>query len=157
MSMDFFSLIMFVAFQHGRTPQAGEILDEIATKVSRAVFKMLVLFLKSDTQTSQSCAGRGARPRFRVLALPPETSHVLLDLTPLILINDTPYAFITSDSPVAFFNSWCRGWRKRCHRIRLRPTIALPLSPRHALLLYDAEVYSVMSKAGAPGGLVPRR
>jgi hypothetical protein len=85
------------------------------------------------------------------LGIAAQTSHVLLDLRPLLLVNDTQYAFVTSDSPVVFFNSWCRGWRGGgvTGFASTGLQIVLPLTPHHALLLFDAEVYSVMSQTGA--------
>jgi len=149
-SVAFFSLVAFLAFQHGRTPQAGAVMNEIATKLSRAILKMPGMVpaeLHADIPKLRASWGKAA---LQSLGIAASVSHVLLDLRPFLLINDTPQPFITSDSPVVFFNPWCRGWRGSGVTAFASSglQIFLPLSPRHLLMLVDDDVYAFADASG---------
>jgi hypothetical protein len=110
-SADFFSLIAFVAFQHGRTPKAGEVINEMATKLSRAFLKMPGIVPQEHQPDIAKLRAEWPNAALQSLGMAASVSHVLLDLHPYLLVNHSSTDFIASDSPVVFFNPWCRGAR----------------------------------------------
>jgi uncharacterized protein DUF4238 len=74
-------------------------------------------------------------------------SPILLDLKQILLVNRSAIPFIISDNPVLATNWFCRG--RFPHRGggwgRSGLQIGMPLSPQHALLLHDSNVYATSS------------
>jgi len=141
------TLKSFVMFQLARTAFAAEAFDEGRNKMHQLTY------------------GRPAKER----DLDPKLSitmylmnwPIILDMVPCLVVNKTKIDFITSDNPVALCNWWFH------HIYRQRPgsgiglaqaglEIYLPLSPRHQLILYDRNIWSV-PKANAGGTIYLRK
>ncbi|GAB2545059.1 DUF4238 domain-containing protein [Rhodanobacter koreensis] len=80
----------------------------------------------------------------------PQMALVATDLQMHLLINDTAEQFITCDDPVVFHNMYCEGITYRgvlgwdCRGLQA----FFPLSPKHLLMLYDADTYRVTGDQG---------
>lgn len=146
---DYITLVEFVAVQLGRTPDAIEIARKTRRKLGEAYMKVATA-LKGD-KVPDLLSLQDADP-LRLLTesvqLYEEIYPLFLDLRPLLLVNRTSDPFITSDFPVVLHNPWCRGWTgSGVHGVMKSGLIVeLALSPWHALLLFDSEVY--MTSAG---------
>jgi hypothetical protein len=75
----------------------------------------------------------------------PKLTSTIVDLGMTLIINDTPFGFITSDNPVVKYNQFCEDIRAvgvlgtLCTGFQL----FLPLSPKHLLFMYDKSVYKL--------------
>lgn len=79
---------------------------------------------------------------------------ILRDMAACLVVNKTDIDFITSDNPVAL----CNWWFHHVYRKRPGPGVGLaqagleiylPLSPKHQLILYDGNLWSIpKAKAG---------
>jgi len=144
-SIEYLRLVTFIVFQWGRTPTAGEVMDAIATKTTRALLKTSGLVPEDMRKDIDSITVQYKSSVTNSLKLAASMPHLLFDLGLKIIVNKTSTEFITSDAPVVLFNQWCQGLRGMgatglaCHGLQ----IFLPLSATHALVFYDPAVYTV--------------
>jgi hypothetical protein len=140
---DAVTLLIFIAAQHGRTPAA------LAEK--EAQYRGLVERGMSKFITDPEERARGAEylinrdvSAFRSTQMSVQIGSSLADLTDVLVINESPLEFVTSDIAVVFHNEWASPVRGvgvlgfACSGLQL----FLPLSPRHLLVKYDAAVYA---------------
>jgi hypothetical protein len=150
-SPEYLALITFISFQLGRTPSAELITREMQQKAIAATVKsMLALRGAADDmgisqEVAQSLIAKGIPPLVQSLDISDETTPLLLDLKPKLLVLDHFQQFVTSDCPVVLFNPWCAGYRAGgvTGLANSGLLVFFPLSPRHLLVLVDIEVYSL--------------
>jgi hypothetical protein len=137
-------LAAFVATLYFRTPAATEQLDSIATAAMRVL-------VESEPSVPAELAASvheyrvRARDRAAAASQAGVMAPLLLDLELTVLTNRSSRELITSDSPVVLHNQWSAG-EERSVGVGFASRglqVFLPLDPRHALLFYDADVYSI--------------
>lgn len=139
------ALIRFIVIQHGRTPLAAAIFNRMSTKMSRAILRTPGVLKPELREHVDGVGVEWKMPEVEGVRIALTTGHLLLDLTATLLVNETNTDFITSDCPAVLFNPWCRGWKAggvtgwACAGLQ----VYLPLSPRHILLLWNPEIYSM--------------
>ncbi|KAB2919961.1 MAG: DUF4238 domain-containing protein [Hyphomicrobiaceae bacterium] len=136
----------FLSFQLGRTAFAAEAFAESRAKMYELAYRQPANENKVDP--------------VHMIALQALGAPILLDLAACFVVNKSPVEFVTSDNPVALSNWWFR----HIHRQRPGSGIGLaqaglevyfPLSPRHQLVLYDRNIWSV-PKANSVGTIYLR-
>lgn len=84
---------------------------------------------------------------FQLLSMVDDYTDLLTDLDIRIIRSSSGARFITSDSPVVFYNQWCEGVKgvgvlgTACGGLQ----IFFPLSPYCMLMLFDEVIYNVSS------------
>ena len=137
------SLKTFVMLQLGRTVYSAEAFVEMKGKAHKLIYG--------------KPAENSAPNPVRNIAMYLMNSPIILDMSACLVVNRTKLDFLTSDNPVTLSNWWFR------HIYRKRPAagvglaqagleICFPLSPRHQLILYDSNIWSVQ-KSDAAGTL----
>ena len=148
MSVGHRDLLFFIALQRGRTMSAAGDHEE-------------ALALMEDFK--QRAYGEiGQTPPVK-----PELSHdqhvlrslqihlsawpYLLDLQPLVLVNESTEMFITSDAPVSFHNDALFDLKHGGATAYSSPglIVFLPISPIRAVLLFDRNMYNMGSHTGS--------
>lgn len=135
------TLKTFMMFQLGRTVFSAEAFAEARNKIHQLTY-------------GQPAKQKDLEPMPNINAYM-MISPIILDMAACLVANNTKIDFVTSDNPVALSNWWFR------HIYRQRPgsgiglaqaglEICFPLSPRHQLILYDRNIWSV-PKANAIG------
>lgn len=128
------TLKTFAIFQLGRTAYSAEAIAEARRKIHQFTY-------------GRQPEDEELRPRHNIMTYL-MNSPIILDMAACLVVNQTEVDFITSDNPVALHNWWFH------HIYRQRPgsgtglaqaglEIYLPLSPRHQLILYDRNIWSV--------------
>lgn len=140
---DAVTLLIFIAAQHGRTPAAlAEQEAEYRGLVERGLSSVITDPAKR-AEGAEYLIDRDLNP-VRATQTSVKIGSSLADLTDLLVVNESPLEFATSDIGVLFHNEWglpVRGVGMlgfACSGLQL----FLPLSPRHLLVKYDAAVYS---------------
>lgn len=88
---------------------------------------------------------------FRQIRAALESATLLVDMQPRVIRNHTDYPFIFSDSPVVFYNTYCRNITDRGVLGFQTPglQIFLPLTPKLQLMVFDPSVYTGSCRNGA--------
>jgi hypothetical protein len=148
LSDDHASLLKFIVCQWGRTPAAGQAMQAMTTKMARAVLKFPGTVPDDMREHIDALELRYDNPILHTLELLGPVTPVLVDLAIVILVNNTNLEFVAADSPVVLHNAWCEGvtWQGTTGFASSGLQIVLPVDPRHALLLFDREVYAVGCK-----------
>ena len=74
-----------------------------------------------------------------------ESRHYVADLRPALIENQSSHSFVTSDAPAIVFNKWM-SQRRGLDTFGITTSgvcLYMPLTPQHAFLAYDANVYDV--------------
>jgi hypothetical protein len=141
------TLKTFVMFQLSRTPFSAEAFAETRRKMHELTYRRPPENIELDPKHN--------------IGVYIKNEPLIRDMAACLVVNKTKIDFITSDNPVALTNWWF------CHIYRQRPgagvglaqaglEIYLPLSPKHHLILYDRNIWSV-PKADAFGTLYLRK
>ncbi|MDR5586107.1 DUF4238 domain-containing protein [Clostridium aquiflavi] len=88
-----------------------------------------------------------------------ENNKYMFDLDAIILENKTNYDFITSDSPVIFYNQlyiW-RNYKINYGLVASGLQIFIPLSPKKVLCFYDSEVYKCLNESNGVINLISKK
>lgn len=135
------TLKTFIMFQLGRTAFSAEAFAESREKMHRLAYGKPPEPVELDPK--------------HTIGLYLMNEPILRDMAACLVVNKTDIDFITSDNPVAL----CNWWFHNIYRKRPGPGIGLaqagleiylPLSPKHQLILYDRNLWSVpkATKAG---------
>jgi hypothetical protein len=141
------ALADFTVIQRSRTLGAAENAEKMAARMFKVAY-----------EEEAECRGvdpwqYGIRSRYPVaipLSVAAQRAPIAMQLGLHVFVNETPEEIITNDNPVIAHNQFCEGINYRgvlgwnCAGIQ----IFLPVSPRHLLLLYDAQVYALDTKHG---------
>lgn len=139
---DAVTLLVFISAQNGRTPAA---IAEQEAHYRLLVERTLASKISDPAERARAAEYLIARDVNPVAST--QTSvrigASLADLADLLIVNESPIEFVTSDVAVPFHNEWglpvlevgmlgfaCSGLQ-----------IFFPLSPRHLLVKYDPEIY----------------
>lgn len=138
-----YHIALMVALQKARTLRAEQELDWAAEKLVKTMMYNRV----DETTLREVKIGINGGLNMNIgQAL--RMSPLLLDMKQFLVRNRTTVPFIISDNPVVLTNWFCRA------RIRNRWSagmaisglqMLMPLSPKHALLLHDSNVYTTQS------------
>lgn len=138
-------LLLFVGLQMTRTTAAAELINDTTDKITKAILSKQAAAENIDL--SKVRIGYD-NPIFHALRLFVVIAASLHDLVPQMLVNKSPVGFITSDNPVVLYNQYT----ERIKGIKTTGTkarglqVLLPLSPAHAILLYDPKIYNVSDR-----------
>jgi hypothetical protein len=139
-------LLVFMILQSARTLASNEEGDELVRETGNRLFKRMALasgkFSPEELEDVELKMDRPVNMSIRqsVAMLP-----LVLDLKAKLLINNTPYKFITSDNPVAKTNQYLlgafeggvAGWATTGLQV------FIPISPELAVMFYDGSIYKV--------------
>lgn len=140
---DAVTLLVFIAAQHGRTPAA---LAEQEAQYRGLIDRGLSKVITDPEERARGAAyliDRDINP-VRSTQTSVKIGSSLADLTDLLVINESPLEFVSSDIGVVFHNEWGLPVRGvgvlgfACSGLQ----IFFPLSPRHLLVKYDAAIYA---------------
>lgn len=147
-TQDWLALLKFLVFQKARTTRAIQTVETmnkfLREQVSQGPEEAQESFIKEmmEDQTPPLKIIFDALPRMMFVAI---------DLQMHLLVNETADQFIACDDPVVFHNMYCEGITYRgvlgwdCRGLQA----FIPLSPKHLLMLYDADTYRVTGDPGA--------
>jgi hypothetical protein len=157
---EYIYMLFFVSFQHARTKKEKLRSEYFWDKMSKAMLKESLFkhgfqnwrhgdpYISSqfiDDCTIKSVGlGSSSTSHMFYMYLALESTILLIDLMPRILINNTTKDFIFSDNPIVLYNKYFYGKRKYLATGFGSPGLQIfcPLSPRVMLMLYDDECYS---------------
>jgi hypothetical protein len=137
--LDGLHIVMMIALQRARTLRAEEEINGMVDKMA----KLMMFNRVSEEELRKVRVGLTDSASFMVgqaLALSPIT----LDLKQFLIVNQSSVPFIISDNPVVVTNWFCRvrlPSRSSAGMTRSGLQMFMPLSPKHALLLHDNNVY----------------
>lgn len=137
-------LYQFVAVLMNRTPKAKSEFQECANGMTKTVFRELARLNGFDEDEGIRIMPSEPRVLSASLALSAIQSWILIyDLRQHMIINETSEEFVISDHPVVHLNTYLFGVYELDTGSLAAPGVQLlvPLSPRHALCLYDAKIY----------------
>jgi hypothetical protein len=140
---DGYNIAMMVALQKSRTLRAEE---EIKDMIDRMAKLMMINRVDEALLRNVRTEVTGIMNQMigRALLLSPMT----LDLKQFLLVNRSRVPFIISDNPVVATNWFCRvrlPGRSSGGAARSGLQMVMPISPKHAVLLHDSNVYTVDS------------
>jgi hypothetical protein len=139
---DTYDVLLMVGLQRARTLSAEDQLNSMADKLGKLVVNGKIA---EEKLKSVKIEVKEAINISIVMSL--HLSPIGLDLKQFLLVNDTEVPFVISDNPVLLTNWFSRAR----HRAAAAQTglalsglqMAMPLSPRHSLLLHDSNVYTI--------------
>lgn len=137
-SQDHYVLGVFLALQLNRTIAAISTAREMSRAMGRAAF--------GDPQ-AEGFAPSDDEALAMALSAAPRMAETLQDLGMAVINSRPPDSFVTSDNPVVRYNTYCEGitFAGVTGSASSGFQLALPLSPRKLLLLYDRGVYRMGS------------
>ena len=143
-------LLMFLLVSALRTPSVSNDFEKAMTKLVKIISEMYSKHGKQRNEPQVEFKGTPSMFLKSAIGMTP----ILLDLYPLLIINKTQNNFITSDSPVAFYNQLFVA--KNCktpYGLGLCGLqILCPLSPRICLCIYDNAIYK--SNSSSDGNII---
>ena len=153
-SADHLFLLLFVAIQRGRTVAAAEEFSQMADRMAKTAVRPAFEAEGFDAAQLDRLTIRPNDPVAEALSLHTRTWPLFSDLRPIILVDNSKTGFVTSDSPVVFFNTLLQHVSDRGTTGAQSPglQIFLPLSSEVTLLLQDENVYG--TGRGSPSTLV---
>ena len=135
---DYFHLLNFILAQHSRTKSMGDATIELVNK----------LFDKVKPKSIKDVKLTSDHPTLDSLSASLLSAPLILDLKPILLINNTKKDFITSDNPAILFNSFFNdkidGGTTGFNQTGLQ--IFYPISQKLLLLLYDNDFYKIIGE-----------
>jgi len=145
------AIVSFVATLWGRTPVAGALADANATHLVQSIARSHPSIAPEDFAAVSEMRARHESPVQFSLSVSSSLGHVLLDLSFVLLNNESSIEFIASDAPIVFHNQWCEGITEMgvTGFASRGLQCVLPFGKRHALLAYDSDVYARTN--GRPG------
>lgn len=137
-------LLAFVSMQHGRTPVALSIHDEMMDAFGKLLVKAGIergQLEKVKLDDFKISVGGGMQFMLEVSA---RMSMLLSDMQMLLITTPSGTSFLTGDHPVAFFNEMARGLNLGGVGAQSPGLlISIPLSPDKLLLLFDHSCYGL--------------
>jgi len=144
-SYDYFALTLYVIIQYARTLYSTNSMEEMH---DRLIKHLLAPKLKAEgIENNDFNIGIVNAPQLLV-GTATQLHPLMLDLKCKLLSNETCVDFVTSDSPVVFYNQLF-NFRKSGSNTGISSKglkIFFPISPKKVLLFYDSEAYSVGSR-----------
>jgi Protein of unknown function (DUF4238) len=142
-SRDHGNLLVHVALQSGRTPEAGQQWEDSATQLMQTIMKQNPepRFAPEDFDKVRI---RMRNPVDEIMAIRLSTLLTLADLKYALLLNPTGIPFITSNHPVVYYNQFFERRRQVIGSGGAAVKglqIFFPVSPTHYLIFYDGGVY----------------
>jgi hypothetical protein len=133
-------LYEFISLQMLRTARE-------ATRLSDGMEEMFGHVRKSFSPNSSDIVTKSPLSKYSLMSLQtwPMVLDAIDDLAIKLIINRTNIQLITSDNPAVRYNQYCEGVEGLTTTGMLSQglQVLLPISPRHLLLFYDANAYSV--------------
>ena len=139
---DFNLLKEFLLVQHSRTPKAGA----AALHAINSAFKSLRPYLKEEDRIPEDARLSHQNPSLLTLYHALEHIHLLGHLAMKSLVNLSELPFITSDNPVALYNTWMelQGTYLGATGLAVRGLqIFLPIAPRLTYCFFDPYIYEL--------------
>lgn len=143
-------LLLFIMLSISRVTKEAENSEATIDKIAKIMIKMDPKIDISEDEFETFKVGYDVPS-----ALPMETAAVsypaILDLKPILIINNSDREFITSDSPVTKYNFHVvkRKYHMRGYGLSSRGLqIFYPITPKLLLMLYDSEVYDLIGESG---------
>ena len=137
-----FALLLYVLVQHARTQYAVDVLDETSDKIVK--YLLGPTFAETVVDSTEFAIGFDDGARFSV-GVAASSIPMVLDLGARLLRNDTDVEFLTSDNPVVLYNqlmSFSHTGSNTGYATK-GLQVFFPVSPRHLVLFFDHDVYSV--------------
>jgi len=138
---DAFHLSMMISLQKSRTLRAESHMNVMVDKIAK-----LMMYNRAEEDFLRKIYIHLENTANMMVGEALLMSPVILDLKQFLLVNKTSVPFILSDNPVVETNWFCRSRMPTRHpggTGRSGVQILLPISPLHALLLHDNNVYTV--------------
>jgi len=137
---DYLYLLLFVALSDIRAFKIGNIIN----KLKRGAYEHIKKF---DNGMEEENIDTNHHPNFFMLNSSIENFNVFLELTPLLILNETMNDFLTSDNPCAKYNQFFVSEEFPYYGLRHGGIqIFIPLSSRICFCLYDENAYCVLNK-----------
>jgi len=139
-SEDYLNLILFILFQMNRTKYASELVNEMADKMFKTVYR----HDKRVKDILDKVSIKSENPVLFALKVAANGFPLLFDLKCKLIINKTENSFIVSDNPVVRYNNFLlkRKWPLGKTGL-LEPGLQIfyPIAPNRLLILYDDKIY----------------
>lgn len=138
---DWVSLMLYIAMQHTRTQAAATLTDETLDQAFRHALAEDERF---DDETLAAMRLKTRHPVQISLSAARDSALGFDDLQPLLLTSSGS-TFVTSDHPVALYNTYAESvtWAGVVGSLCSGLQLFYPLTPTCCLVLYDGRVYGV--------------
>lgn len=138
---DFFHLLLFLLLQNTRTKQTQEVLDGFVNDFFHLCFKNELKEI--DLDNPESIVATLKISHFLTMAPAMMGVELIMDLVPILIVNNTEVNFVTSDAPIVLYNY------VKMKKLSLSGfqspglQIHCPLTEKMYLLLIDPDFYKV--------------
>jgi hypothetical protein len=138
----YFTLILYVLMQYGRTVYAADMVDDMSDKIAKHVLGPIA----KEKGIDFTGVKIGVKyPGKYSLAILTQAYPLILDMQCKLIINETGVEFVTSDNPVVLYNQLL-SFRKQGSNTGLASKglqIFFPIGPHKLLIFYDHIMYRV--------------
>jgi hypothetical protein len=148
-SPDHITLLMYTLIQHARTAYSAEMYDEQTDKIIKHLVAPKLVDMNYSSEQIASVRVTLKNPARFALSVAAPHYPLLVDLKLKLIRATGAHEFITSDTPVVFYNQFL-SFRKLGSNTGLASKgliIFIPISPKQLIILYDEAVYGVGSKS----------
>lgn len=135
-------LVFYIATQYARTLDAEHVVNDYTDAFWKSYLKRK-LAAEGEKQNLETVRIVNTNAIFKVMSVYMQAYPLLLDLKQLILVNRTKNGFITSDTPVVFYNQYLED-RKPMSNTGMQSAglqIMFPVTPQVYLILCDPFPY----------------
>lgn len=144
-TLEHLALILFMLAQVGRTVSSVKMIDESHNKLMKHVFRETAAAREVDIEGFDIRMNNAVQLSLKMYI---QGYPLILDLGYKLLVNETDVEYVTSDNPVVFYNQFLsfRSFGGNTGLAQKGLQVFLPIGPKHVLLFYDFDVYSVGKK-----------
>lgn len=161
------TLYMFTILQLGRTVAYANNIQNTAETVVKQLLKEVIHQKQSNNEKDVKGLSEDEIDQYSLrfqclggfsLGIQAQMIPTCVDLKQKLLINNTGYAFVTSDNPAALYNMFFERMGRDELGMGCRGVfIFMPLSPELAIVLYDSKVYKIGNKRQPYAEITDRR
>ena len=137
------ALLMYLCTQLGRTRRAGMAFEDSANSLFQPVAREIAE--REGLNLPPNFRAVYETPSVIMLGIAVDLVPILLDMSVVLLVNNTHSEFITSDSPLVEYNLLSSRMDHGTHQglASVGEMVILPLSPRRTLCLLDKGCYKM--------------
>ncbi|MDI6583692.1 DUF4238 domain-containing protein [Bacillus subtilis] len=140
---DYEHLLTFLLVSEGRNLRSADSAENAADKLIKTMIKGHPDFKEVDLDQFEIKINQ---PANNIIGIALESTPLIYDLEPILILQKTSRKFITSDNPLVRYNSFYigRNYYGRGFGLVTRGLqLFLPISPQHCLLFYDSLAYDI--------------
>lgn len=142
-SGDYARMLVFIGAQKGRTLGAGKDQNDLLKGMGEYLIPPIAESI-GYPEAAEDLELELVEPIRSSLEVMAECAPMIMDMTMILLVNESGLGFITSDDPVVLYNLYMEDQLSGFLGLQsIGLQIFFPLSPTHMILLYDSHVYGL--------------